>query len=85
MRRVCGRDGGMRNMLRAGRRRMDRPLRLVTGRLGALVRRVRSPVLLGSAWFDRLPLGMRLLRPLRVGALSLGMRLRLGPLRPCRP
>ena len=72
-------------MLRAGRRLVDRPLRLVAGGLGSLVRRVRSPVLLGPAWLDRLPLGMRLLRPLRLRALSLGMRLRLGPLRPCRP
>jgi hypothetical protein len=56
----------MGNMLRAGRRLVDRPLRLVAGGLGSLVRRVRSPVLLGPARPGRLPLGMRLLRPLRL-------------------
>jgi len=53
-------------MLRADRCLVDRPLRLMAGGLGSLVRRVRSPVLLGPARPGRLPLGMRLLRPLRL-------------------
>lgn len=67
----------------AGWRLVDWPPCLVNGRAGDLVRRTRTPVLLGPARLGRLPLRMGLLRPVRLLALSLNVR--IGSLRPGRP